>query len=168
MKEMLFRTIRRYNVETKYRPDIVIESSKESLFQDIFRMANILNELSSLKLLIMPTSFNLFQRIVETYFNSNRIKFSLNPKIKVKIQRKSYSFSLDFLFNEKKTYTKIITSDSIVKDWAVNFDQIKKHSKKNIFSLLTFAVEFIFYLLVSNNSLLFLKFLPHSLPLNSQ
>lgn len=132
MKDILSRIIKRYHIQTKYKPEIVIESSKKSLFQDIFRMSNILNELASLKLLITPTPFNLFQKTVETYFTEKRIKYSLNSNITVKIQEKPYSFSLDFLFKEKKTYTKIITSNSIIKDWAVNFDQIKKHYEEDV------------------------------------
>jgi len=132
MKDVLSRCIKRYHIQTKYKPEIVIESSKESLFQEIFRMSNLLNELTSLKLLVTPGTFNLFQKTVETYFTKKRIKYSVNPNIKVKIREKPYSFSLDFQFKEKKTYTKIITSDSIVKDWAVNFDQIKRHYEEDV------------------------------------
>lgn len=132
MKEILSRVINRYRIQTNYKPEIVIKSSKETLFQDIFRMSNILNELASLKLLITPAPINLFRKTVETYFAKKRIKYTSNPNIEIEIQEKPYSFSLDFLFKEKRTYTKIITSDSIVKDWAVNFDQIKRHYEEDV------------------------------------
>ena len=132
MKEILSRTIKRYDVQKRHKPDIVIKSSKETLFQDIFRMSNILNELASLKLLVTPAPTDLFRRTVETYFGEKRLKYSSDPKIKIEIQDEPFSFQLDFLFEEKKTYTKIITSDSIVKDWAVNFDQIRKNSEEDL------------------------------------
>lgn len=130
---VIFDKIRkRYEILTQYNPEIVIKSSEECLPKDIFKMSNIINELTSIKLLITPAPIDVFRQNVVKYFKIKGIRYISDPKINVKIRKEKFTFNLDFLFRRKNTYTKIITSDSIVKEWAVNFDQIKRNSDEDL------------------------------------
>jgi len=132
MKSVFARLMKRENLLVRFKPEIVIESSLNTLFSDIFRMSIILNELASLRLLVTPTSPDFFRKSVEMYFDDKKIKYISNPRIKLEIKKEPISFSLDFRFIANNTYAKVITSDSIIKNWAVNFDQIKRYSDEDL------------------------------------
>ena len=126
MKELFSRLVKRYNIIKNRTPEIAITVKKEDLFHGIFEMSNIMNELSSLKLLVTPSSFDPFRNQVEMYFKEHKIKFDPDRSVKIELHNNPYNFKFEFAFKKFNAYTKIITSNDIVKDWAVNFDQIKK------------------------------------------
>ncbi len=42
-----------------------------------------------------------------------------------------FSFQLDFLFYKNQTFAKIISSDSIIKDWALQFIKLRRYFRMN-------------------------------------
>lgn len=127
MRELLNNIKKRYKTLEKYEPEFAIEVTSNDIFKGIFQMSNIINELISMKLLITPVTKKPFQGTVESFFNKNNLNFKRNPRIELLIRNHTYHLTFDYLFEKSKTYTKVITSTGIIKDWALNFDQIRKH-----------------------------------------
>jgi len=130
MSELFLRTKKRYNILAEKKPYIAIESTREELYESIFQMSNIMNELASLTLLVRSGTIDIFRRNVEIYLKENNVSFTEDPKVKITLHGSLYSFPFEFKFQKGNILTKVITSNEIVKDWAVNFDQIKRHYPK--------------------------------------
>lgn len=118
---------KRYGIKNSGKPYIVIEATKENLYERIFEMSNIMNELASLKLLTHSIQFDYFKDTVKLFFEKNRLNFKYKPdRLQFEWSEQNYSFDLDFLYYKKELFIKLLSSKTIIKSWALNFRIIKE------------------------------------------
>lgn len=127
----IFLHLRRtYKIKSNRKPEIVIEANPDDLYLKIYQLSNVINELSSLRLLTTPVAFSYFKTSIRIYLDKHRVNYKINPnKFEFKLHKSSFSFQLDFLFYKNNAYVKLISSDSIIKDWAIRFVKLRRYYK---------------------------------------
>ncbi len=127
-KDIFLHLRRTYNIDLRYKPEIVISANKNELYLKIFQLSNIISELSSLKLLTPPITFSYFKTSIKMYLDKNSINYKIDPpRFEFKLHKSDFSFQLDFLFHKNRSYVKLISSDSIIKNWALRFIKLKRY-----------------------------------------
>ena len=131
IKERFKFLIKRYNLVLNETPYLVIKAKEVDLYSKIYKMSNLINDIESLKLFAPPVQFKYFRTNVRIYFKEKKVSFTENPKnIEFTISRNDFSFNLDFLLYNKKTYIKLISTERMVHYWALNFIKVKEYYKK--------------------------------------
>ena len=117
---------KRYRVLSKEKPNVAILSDKDTIYNRLFQMSNVMNELASLKILAPSVQFTYFKQAIVVYFKRKNFEVTYNPEpIKFEWTQQEYSFNLDFLFYKKNIYAKVIASETNITRWALRFNIVK-------------------------------------------
>ena len=131
IRERVRFLIKRYNLVLNETPYLVIKAKEVDLYSKIYKMSNLINDIESLKLFAPPVQFKYFRTSVRVYFKEKRVSFKENPKnIEFTLSRNDFSFNLDFLLYNKNAYIKLITTERMIRYWALNFIKVKEYYSK--------------------------------------
>lgn len=104
----------------KYLSKELIETKSDNIY-----------DFESLKFFAPPVQFKYFRASVKVYFKERKVSFKKNPKnIEFTLYRNDFSFNLDFLLYNRNAYVKLITTERMVRYWALNFIKVKEYYRK--------------------------------------